>query len=53
MREEMKRARRPWRDPDDAPQTTDKWVAEADLHYGKKLVRRGQSVRSGRKTKSP
>ena len=33
------RARRPWRDPDDALEITEKWVAEADFYRGKKLVR--------------
>ena len=27
---------------DDPPEITDAWVAEADLHHGKKLVRRGR-----------
>jgi hypothetical protein len=31
-------SRRAWRDPDDAPEITDKWIAEASLYHGKKLV---------------
>jgi uncharacterized protein (DUF4415 family) len=27
---------------DDPPEITDDWVAEADLHRGKKLIRRGR-----------
>lgn len=31
-----------WVDPDDAPEVTTAWVAEADLYAGEKLVRRGR-----------
>lgn len=31
-----------WVDPDDAPEITTAWVAEADLYAGDKLVRRGR-----------
>ena len=27
---------------DDLPEITDEWIAEADLHHGSKLVRRGR-----------
>jgi uncharacterized protein (DUF4415 family) len=27
---------------DEPPEITDKWIAEADLYHGKKLVRRGR-----------
>jgi uncharacterized protein (DUF4415 family) len=31
-----------WSDPDDAPELSDAWFAEADLYRGDKLVRRGR-----------
>jgi uncharacterized protein (DUF4415 family) len=31
-----------WSDPDDAPQITEAWVAEADLYEGDKRLRRGR-----------
>jgi uncharacterized protein (DUF4415 family) len=31
-----------WSDPDDAPELSDTWFAEADLYRGDKLVRRGR-----------
>ncbi len=31
----------PWSDPDDAPELTDAWFAQADLYQGDALVRRG------------
>jgi uncharacterized protein (DUF4415 family) len=31
-----------WKDPDDAPKLTDRWVQEADAYHGKTLVRRGR-----------
>jgi len=31
-----------WFDPDDAPEITTAWVAEADMYAGDKLVRRGR-----------
>jgi hypothetical protein len=30
------------RSRDEAPEITEAWVAEADLHQGKKLIRRGR-----------
>jgi hypothetical protein len=44
MSVKSKGSRRTWRDPDDAPEITDKWFAEANLYHGKKLVRRGRPV---------
>lgn len=41
---QSKGSRRTGRDPDDAPEITDKWFAEANLYHGKKLVRRGGPV---------
>ena len=35
-------ARRPWADPDDAPELADAFFARADLYEGRKLVRRGR-----------
>lgn len=52
MTVKSKRSRRTWRDPDDAPEITDKWVAEADLYRGKKLVRRGRPAGLGQKTQT-
>lgn len=40
------------RDPDDAPEITEKWIAEADLYRGKKLVQRGRPAGSGQKTQT-
>lgn len=31
-----------WNDPDDAPEITEEWLADADLYDGEKLVRRGR-----------
>ncbi|MHB1826845.1 MAG: BrnA antitoxin family protein [Steroidobacteraceae bacterium] len=47
-----KGSHRIWRDPDAAPEITDKWIAEADLYRGKKLVRRGRPAGSGQKTQT-
>jgi uncharacterized protein (DUF4415 family) len=52
MTVKSKGSRRTWRDPDDAPEITDKWIAGADLYRGKKLVRRGRPAGSGRKTQT-
>jgi len=30
-----------WTDPDDAPELTDEWFADADLYEAGKLIRRG------------
>jgi uncharacterized protein (DUF4415 family) len=47
-----KNSRRSWRDPDDAPEITDAWVASADLYRGKKLVRRGRPAGTAKKTQT-
>jgi len=52
MRVKSKGSRRTWLDRDDAPEITDKWIAEADLYHGTKLVRRGRPVGSGQKTQT-
>ena len=52
MSVKSKGSRRIWRDPDDVPEITDKWIAEADLYRGKKLVRRGRPAGSGQKTQT-
>jgi uncharacterized protein (DUF4415 family) len=52
MTVKSKGSRRTWRDPDDAPEITDKWIAGADLYRGKKLVRRGRPAGSGQKTQT-
>jgi len=35
------------RDPDEAPEITNRWITAAALHHGKKLVRRGRPAGSG------
>jgi uncharacterized protein (DUF4415 family) len=52
MNVKSKRSRRTWRDPDDAPQITARWVAAADLYDGKKLVRRGRPPGTAKKTQT-
>lgn len=47
-----KSSRRSSRDPDDAPEITDAWVASADLYRGKKLVRRGRPAGTAKKTQT-
>ena len=52
MSVKSKVSRRTWRDPDDAPKITDKWIAEADRYRGPTLVRRGRPAGSGKKTQT-
>jgi uncharacterized protein (DUF4415 family) len=52
MNVKSKGSRRTWRDPDDAPEITDKWVAGADLFRGKELVRRGRPAGTAKKTQT-
>jgi uncharacterized protein (DUF4415 family) len=52
MNVKSKRSRRTWRDPDDAPQITARWVTGADLYDGKKLVRRGRPPGTAKKTQT-
>jgi uncharacterized protein (DUF4415 family) len=52
MNVKSKRSRRIWRDPDDAPQITARWVAGADLYDGKKFVRRGRPPGTAKKTQT-
>ena len=52
MSVKSKGSRHTWRDPDDAPEITEKWIAEADLYRGPKLVRRGRPAGSGKKTQT-
>jgi hypothetical protein len=35
-------SRRPWVDPDDAPEWTDEMVARAEISEGGKIIRRGR-----------
>lgn len=35
-------AKRPWVDPDDAPELTEEYFARADVYHGDKLIRRGR-----------
>jgi len=35
-------SKKPFVDPDDAPEITDEWVRSADLYHGDKLIRRGR-----------
>ena len=46
MNAKLEPSAQPWTDPDDAPEITEQWVKEADLHDGTKLVRRGRPVGS-------
>ena len=46
MNAKLKPSAPAWTDPDDAPEITEQWVAEADLFKGDKLVRRGRPVGS-------
>jgi uncharacterized protein (DUF4415 family) len=52
MSVKSKSSRRTWRDPDDAPEITERWIAEADLYRGKKLVRRGRPAGTAKKTQT-
>ena len=45
-------SRRTWRDPEDAPEITEKWIAEADLYRGKRVVRRGRPAGTSKKTQT-
>lgn len=35
-------SKKPFVDPDDAPEITDEWVRSADLYHGDRLIRRGR-----------
>lgn len=52
MNVKSKSSRRIWRDPDDAPAITTKWVAGADLYRGRKRVRRGRAAGTAQKTQT-
>jgi uncharacterized protein (DUF4415 family) len=52
MPRKSKSLRRSSRDPDDAPEITDQWIAGADLYNGKKLVRRGRPAGTAKKTQT-
>lgn len=52
MTEKAKSSRRTSRNPDDAPEITDRWIARADLHRGTKLVRRGRPPGTGKKSQT-
>jgi uncharacterized protein (DUF4415 family) len=52
MNVKSKRSRRTWRDPEDAPELTDEWIAGANLYAGKKLVRRGRPAGTAKKTQT-
>ena len=52
MTVKSKSSRRTSRDSEDAPEITDKSVAEATLYHGKKLVRRGRRAGSGEKSQT-
>jgi uncharacterized protein (DUF4415 family) len=42
MNAKRKRSGRNFSPKDEAPEITDSWIADADLHRGSKLVRRGR-----------
>jgi uncharacterized protein (DUF4415 family) len=52
MSGKSKGSRRNWRDPDDAPEITDQWIAGAELYHGKKMVRRGRPAGTAKKTQT-
>jgi len=52
MSGKSKGSRRTWRDRDDAPEITERWVAEANLYRGKRLVRRGRPAGTSKKTQT-
>ncbi len=52
MSVKSKGSRRIWRDPDDAPEVTERWTAGADIYRGKKLVRRGRPAGTAKKTQT-
>jgi uncharacterized protein (DUF4415 family) len=47
-----KRSRRSLSKADDAPEITDKWLAEADRYRGPTLVRRGRPAGTAKKTQT-
>jgi len=52
MSGKLKGSRRNWRDPDDAPEITQRWIAGADLYRGKRMVRRGRPAGTAKKTQT-
>jgi uncharacterized protein (DUF4415 family) len=42
MRKKKSVSKKPWVDPDDAPELTREWFETADLYHGDKLIRRGR-----------
>jgi uncharacterized protein (DUF4415 family) len=50
MNANEKNLRPTWSDPDDAPEITDDWIAEADLYVGKRLMRRGRPIGSNKES---
>jgi uncharacterized protein (DUF4415 family) len=52
MSGKSKGSRRTWRDPDDAPEITERWIAGANLYRGKKLIRRGRPAGTATKTQT-
>ena len=52
MSGKSKGSRHTWRDPEDAPEITRRWIAGADLYRGKKLVRRGRPAGAAKKTQT-
>lgn len=49
MRAKKKDTRNGSVDPDDAPELTEEWFEQADLHHGDKLIRRGRPKSAARK----
>lgn len=44
MNAKKQASKKPWVDPDDAPELGDTFFQEADLYQGEKLVRRGRPL---------
>jgi uncharacterized protein (DUF4415 family) len=49
MRKKKSALKKPWVDPDDAPELTKEWFESADLYDGGKLIRRGRPKSSATK----
>ena len=46
MRKKKSVSKKPWVDPDDAPELTREWFETADLYHGDKLIRGGGRPKS-------
>ncbi len=44
MNAKLQESEAAWTDPDDAPEITEEWIAEAELYNGDRLVRLGDKT---------